>query len=207
LAKIDRVSAMPKTNDEFDLEPTRSVATVSKAQTMTPAVLSQIGDPWVRWSVALQIAFGLRMEEALKIHVWESDQGDRLVVTRGTKGGRDRIVPIRTPAQRDLLDQIKAFVPTKASSLIPAHLAYHTQRDRYVYHTRAVGLTKLHGLRHAYAATRFAEEAGYAAPLAGGLSRKTMTREERQQDTGARRTVSEELGHSRPRITATYIGT
>lgn len=48
-------------------------------------------------SLELQQAFGLRREEAMKIRPCIADRDDRLFLQASwTKGGRERIVPIRT---------------------------------------------------------------------------------------------------------------
>jgi hypothetical protein len=206
--KANRGHVLPPRNDFWDLEPRHTVATVSKAQVITEAQIAQIPDPWVQWSVRLQVAYGLRREEALKIRPWQADQGDHVALQASwCKGGRAREIPITKPEQRQLLDALKMWVPTKRSSLIPAHLTYIEQRRRYDRLTREVGLHHLHGARHAFAQSRLAEETGYDAPVAGGPSRRTMTREERARDTEARRVVSRELGHGRYQIIGNYCGT
>jgi hypothetical protein len=180
----------------------------SKAQILTEDQISQIMCPYVQWSVRLEQAFGLRRKEGLLIRIWDADEGDGLYLRpSATKGGRPRTIPIRMPEQRTLLDALKAWLPSKDSSLIPPHLNYIQQRRRYDRLTREAGLHNLHGLRHHYSQQRLAEETGYVAPVAGGPSRRSMTREQRARDTEARRRVSRELGHNRYQITATYIGT
>lgn len=64
----------------------------------------------------------------------------------------------------------------------------------------------MHGLRHAYAQTRFEELAGFACPAAGGPTRDRMTPAQREADEDARVLLSEELGHCRPQITNAYLG-
>ena len=51
----------------------------------------------------LQRAFGLRMREAALLKVHAADKGAYLAVNWGTKGGRDRVIPIETDYQRDVL--------------------------------------------------------------------------------------------------------
>jgi hypothetical protein len=52
------------------------VTNVSKAQMLSQVDLSRIGDPYVRMSLELQQAFGLRREEALKLRPHDADRGD-----------------------------------------------------------------------------------------------------------------------------------
>jgi site-specific recombinase XerC len=205
--KLGRPNIIPQSNAPFGLEPRRSVATVSKAQILPDGVLDEIADQYLRYSVQLQALFGLRREECLKIRVWQADQGSSLALQASwCKGGRYREVPIRTPEQRALLDTIKGWLPSHTTSMIPPHLNYIQQRQRYDQQTREAGLHNLHGLRHAYAQTRLEEEAGHPAPLAGGPHRKDMMSEQRKRDTQARLQVSKELGHSRLQIIGTYCG-
>lgn len=64
---------------------------------------------------------------------------------------------------------------------------------------RALHVTP-HGARHQYAAERYEELTGSAAPVAGGaLIDKTL-------DHDARLTVAEELGHGRKQISNSYLG-
>lgn len=205
---LERQGVIHKSNADYGLAPRQSVAQISKAKTLPDGILEQIRDPYVRFSVELQAQFGLRREEAILIRVWWADRGDHLFLKdTWCKGKRARAIPIETPQQRDLLERIKDFLPGKESALIPPHLKLHQQVNRYTYYTKDVDLTKLHGLRHGYVHMRLEEEAGHAAPVAGGPHRKDMTKEQRAQDTAARLTVSRELGHSRINIIGTYAGT
>jgi site-specific recombinase XerC len=78
----------------------RSHPTVSKAQRLTVSISRQVADPYIRVSLKLQAAYGLRRSEAMKIQPRWADRGDKLVLKGSwTKGGRPREVPIRTPYQ------------------------------------------------------------------------------------------------------------
>jgi integrase len=164
-----------------------------------------VRDRYVRMSLYLQRAFGLRREEALKVKPFQADRGDRLVLQGSwTKGGRPREIPIRTVAQRAILDQAKALA--KRGALIPADKSYVEQLHRYEHWTRKAGLSHLHGLRHAYAQDRFLELAGFPCPAAGGPSRVQLTPVQREADYDARVWISAELGHAREAITRMYLG-
>jgi integrase len=121
-----------------------------------------------------------------------------------TKGGRERTVPIRNDEQRRLLEEIRALA--KGGALIPPARNYVEQRSRYDRQVRTVGIKNPHGLRHAYAQRRYEELAGWKAPLAGGPATKSLTKDQRARDKGARQTISRELGHGREGISATYLG-
>jgi integrase len=156
-------------------------------------------------SLALQQAFGLRREEAIKFMPGYADQGDHLLLKASwTKGGKERTVPIRTTEQRELLD--RAHRLAGRGSLIPGNRNYVQQLRIYEGQTLRAGLSQLHGLRHAYAQQRYEELTGWKAPAAGGPLSKTLTPEQRDQDREARLTISKELGHEREQITAVYLG-
>ena len=165
----------------------------SKARALDPAKLAAIRDPHVRVSLELQRAFGLRREEALKLRPRQADQGDRLVLQGSwTKGGKPRTVPIRTAAQRAVLERATALAGT--GSLIPPTRRFIAQLRVYEYETGRVGLTNMHGLRHAYAQERYQELTGWAAPAVGGPTRAQLTPAQRERDLEARLVISRGTG-------------
>ena len=203
--KIGRPEVLADDNTAYGVPARRTVATASKARVLEADKLAAIRDPYVRMSLELQRAFGLRREESVKVKPRQADQGDRLVLQGSwTKGGRPREVPIRTAAQRDVLDRAKALA--RSGALIPPTRRYVEQRRVYERETARVGLSKMHGLRHAYAQERFAELAGFAAPAAGGPTRALLTPAQREIDDDVRLIITEELGHAREEITRMYLG-
>jgi integrase len=156
-------------------------------------------------SVQLQVAFGLRREEAIKFNPAYADRGDRLVLKPSwCKGGRAREIPIRTQAQRELLFECRALAGQ--GSLIPPERTYIEQRRVYERHVARAGLSKLHGLRHAYAQARYEELTGWPAPAAGGPMVRTLSVAQSARDREARLVISRELGHEREQVTAVYLG-
>ena len=109
-----------------------------------------------------------------------------------------------TDGQRAVLEQAKALAGT--GSLIPPHRRYIQQLRIYERQTANAGLSKMHGLRHAYAQRRYAELTGWPAPQAGGPSRTELTPVQQQVDRQARLVVSRELGHGRSQVTSVYLG-
>jgi integrase len=195
--------AVVKSNEEYGIENRSYAPTQNKAT--QEADFSNIQDPYLKLSLELQKAFGLRREECLKIIPALADQGDHLWLKGSwTKGNVERLVPIRTETQRELLNKAKAFV--KDGSLIPSDKKYIQQRNLYEKETRALGFKNLHGLRHAYAQMRYQELTGSIPPINGGKKRSTMNLKEKRLDLFARTKISHELGHSRSSITKTYIG-
>jgi integrase len=156
-------------------------------------------------SLILQREFGLRREEAIKIRPALADKGDVLWLKPSwTKGGRAREIPIRTESQKTVLANAKALAGNE--SLIPSDKNYKQPKNRYEGQCIRVGLSRMHGLRHAYAQRRFAELAGFKAPLAGGPNRSELSNDQRALDKKARAEISNELGHKREQITTVYLG-
>jgi len=80
------------------------------------------------------------------------------------------------------------------------------QLNRYQRQLRNAGMSRLHGLRHAYAQQRYLALTGWLAPVAGGPTSKQLTPEQRGPDYDARIIVSHELGHARVEIAVVYLG-
>jgi len=102
------------------------------------------------------------------------------------------------------LNRVRRFVGE--GSLIPANRNYRQQLRIYERHTVNAGLSKLHGLRHAYAQQRYQEMTGWPAPVAGGPRRNDLEPPQRAADDRARLIVSRELGHDRIGVVNVYLG-
>jgi site-specific recombinase XerD len=203
--KVDKRNVVARSNEHYGIPDRRFVTNESKAKTVTREQLEKVRDEYVRMSLELQQAFGLRREEAMKIRPCIADQGDHLFLQRSwTKGGRERIVPIRTVQQRALLDRVHRLAGR--ASLIPGNRNYVQQMRVYEGNTRRAGLHHMHGLRHAYAQRRYEELTGRACPAAGGPVARELTPEQRERDCAARLTISRELGHEREAVVGAYLG-
>jgi len=203
--KVDKRNVVARSNEHYGIPDRRFVTNESKAKTVTREQLEKVRDEHVRMSLELQQAFGLRREEAMKIRPCIADQGDHLFLQRSwTKGGRERIVPIRTEQQRELLD--RAHRLAGRASLIPGNRNYVQQMRVYEGNTRRAGLHHMHGLRHSYAQKRYEELTGRACPAAGGPVARELTPEQRERDCAARLTISRELGHEREAVVGAYLG-
>lgn len=203
--KANKHSVIAGSNAHYGIAERRFVCTESKARNISEAQLAKITDPYTRFSLRLQREFGLRREESIKFTASYADRGDHLNLKPSwTKGGKARQIPIRSEAQRQLLDEVAAFAGS--ASLIPADKQYIQQQRVYVRQVMNAGLDRMHGLRHQYAQRRFREIAGFACPVAGGPARQALTRAQRELDQEARRVISKELGHERPQIVSVYVG-
>lgn len=203
--KVNRRAVVASSNDFYGIPDRQFVSDQSKAKDLSREQLTKVKDEHVRMSLRLQEAFGLRREEALKLQPRWADRGEYLQLKASwTKGGRERTVPIRTVAQRSLLEEAQRLAGL--GSLIPRGRTYIEQLRIYERHTANAGLSKMHGLRHAYAQQRYLELTGCLCPHAGGPSKGALTSIQRQTDHQARLTISEELGQQREQISAVYLG-
>jgi site-specific recombinase XerC len=202
--KIGKEGLIPSSNDQLDI-PKRVFVTNENKATELQGKLEKVTDPYVRISAELQREFGLRREEATKFQPRYADRGDHLLLKGSwTKGGRERVIPIATPEQRAALD--KAHELAGERSLIPAGKTYIQQRHVYDRQCKVAGLKHMHGLRHAYAQSRYEALTGWKSPAAGGPSTQSLTAAQRLIDFEARQTISRELGHERVEITKVYLG-
>jgi site-specific recombinase XerC len=203
--KVNRQSAVARGNDYYGIASRQMVSVVSKAKYLSAAQLARITDPHVRLSLELQRAFGLRREEALKFRPSYADRGDHLLLKASwTKGGKARQIPIRTSAQRAVLDRVWQLAGS--GSLIPSQRSFIQQQRIYVRQIMNAGLSKMHGLRHAYAQNRYFELTGWKCPVAGGPKTHSLSPNDRRIDKKARLTITRELGHVREQIVSIYIG-
>ncbi|MBI2801223.1 MAG: integrase domain-containing protein [Gammaproteobacteria bacterium] len=155
----------------------------------------------------LQAAFGLRREESIKFQPDWADRGDRLVLKASwTKGGRLREIPIRTEAQRALVDKAKALAKTTAQGSLIARDTYIHQLQCFKYQCDKAGIHHVHGHRHRYAQHRYWELTGRMCPSAGGPTSRRLAGDAKAIDREARLTISGELGHAREQVTAVYLG-
>ncbi len=203
--KIGKPHIIPKSNDALGVERRQYITNEDKSRSLESHKLDQIKDIHIKTSLQLQQQFGLRREEALKFQPRYADKGHKIVLKDSwCKGKRAREIPITTKQQRQLLDQAKQLAPR--GSLIPAGRSYIQQLRLYERETRRVGLSKMHGLRHAYIHNRYHAITGWKAPAKGGPKRTELTPEQRQIDHAARLIIPHETGHNREEITAVYLG-
>lgn len=202
--KVGKAGILPADNTKMGIPDRRYVTNESKAKELGDR-LHMITDPYVRMSLRLQAAFGLRREESIKFQPRYADRGDHIAIKGSwAKGGRERTVPITTPEQRIVLDDAHRLAGL--GSLIPANKAYIQQRHVYDGQCKAAGLSNMHGLRHRYAQMRYEALTGWGSPSAGGPAAGQLAPTERNQDKYVRLMISQELGHDRRAIVAVYLG-
>jgi integrase len=164
-------------------------------------------DPYVAIQLKLQAAFGLRVEESFMLRPVEAVRDPRtLSVTRGTKGGRAREVPIEW--KLDVLVEAARLSNGLTGSTMPADRTKAQWRDHY-YHVLAmhgvsksdIGVTS-HGLRHQFLQQMYERITGVPAPVKQIAERPT--REAHQE---AMKRVVEAAGHSRATKANAYLST
>ncbi len=203
--KVNRQNVVARANEYYGIPDRKYLTNDSKAKQLASSDLDKVRDVHVRMSLELQQAFGLRREEAIKFQPSFADRGDHIVLKESwTKGGKARVIPVRTEGQRSVLDQARRLAGK--GSLIPSSRNYRQQLRIYEGHTLRAGLSSMHGLRHAYAQNRYEELTGWQSPAAGGPPSKFLDKGKRERDYQARLIISRELGHEREQITSVYLG-
>jgi hypothetical protein len=201
--KVRKSSVLPRDNAELGIEK-KSTWKGQKAHTTAPEVWAAL-DKRAQLAVRLQMAFGLRLEESLKLRPATADKGSALALQASwCKGGRARVIPITHPRQRRLLQELHAAVGN--GGLVPEGQSYISARKGLERTTWAAGIRNMHGHRHWYAQWRYKSLTDQDAPAAGGKTYEQLSKVERAADYRARLTISRELGHNRIEITDTYLG-
>jgi site-specific recombinase XerD len=203
--KVGKESLIARENDAYAIERRQFVTNRDKGKDLDPAQVDKVASPYVAMSLRLQEAFGLRREESIKIRPGWADEGNALRVKASwTKGGRERVIPLGTPAQRAVLNEAKKLA--KGGSLIPERSTYKAQLKAFRAECKRVGINSVHGLRHRYAQERYFQKTGWQCPARGGPTAKQLSPEQRSVDQRVRLEISAELGHGRAQITAVYLG-
>lgn len=149
--------------------------------------------------------FGLRTKEATLLDsrraLEEANSNGYVNVTRGTKGGRKRRVPISSPSQIQALE-FCTKIQGQRSLLIPSDSNWEKFRGNQIRQTREAlqkfGISRLHELRAAYACERYEQLSGEPAPVLGG--------KETSLGHMSRIKIALELGHGRIDVTNSYLG-
>ena len=170
------------------------------------AVRAEVGE---RAAAVVELAreLGLRSKEAslldARAALDEAKERGAITVDAGTKGGREREVPITSPAQVEAL-QRAATAQGADRSMIPADQSWSQWREGELREARELVQAAtgggLHDLRAAYACERYESLAGHAAPCTGAAI------QDKDRDAAARMAVAEELGHGRIDVVAEYVG-
>lgn len=204
--KVGKENVVARTNAAYGIRDRVYVTNISKAKELVMDQLQRIRTEAIRISLRLQVAFGLRCEESIKIVPSWADRGNALVLKDSwTKGGREREIPIRTAEQRQLVDDAKAAAKGK-SLVAPGYAKYVEYLKHFRYECERAGINAFHGHRHFYAQARYNELTGWECPARGGPTSKQLTAKQKAIDRVAREIISREMGHGREQVTAIYVG-
>jgi hypothetical protein len=149
---------------------------------------------------------GLRSKEASLLNAQaalrEASTRGAVTISDGTKGGRDREVPITSERQMSALSHA-ADIQGNARAVMPPNQNWKEWRENGLRDSRETlqhyGIDRLHDLRSAYACDRYQHLTGHAAPVLGGQAPRHLDRHAREQ-------IASELGHGRIAITNAYLG-
>lgn len=168
----------------------------------------------------LQRDFGLRFSESCKLDAKKALQQatdlNQITISRGTKGGRKRIVCVLHSHQIETLKNA-AQVQGRDRSMIPKELTYIIFK-RKCYRTLREHGVRFHGERHSYAQVRYRELTGVSCPIEASIEHgkphiqyisETLgigIKDAKSLDRHARLQIANELGHNRQKITNAYLG-
>ncbi len=139
----------------------------------------------------------------------ESKTKYQVDIVRGSKGGRsksiERLIPT-TPELNRFLENAIACIGNDRC-LVPSNMTYiefsNSISNKILPVLKKYGVEKLHDLRATYACRRYFELTGCVAPV---NAKPGCSQPDKELDHHARKLISEELGHFRPQILISYVG-
>lgn len=170
------------------------------------AVAQHIGD---RAAAVVELAreLGLRTKEASLLNAQkalaEAISKGQITVLDGSKGGRQRQVPITLPSQKEALARAAKAQGSGRSVMAEEHnwktwRSTELRRARNVVREQTGG--SLHDLRASYACERYEALVQHPAPCTGAPI------QDKQLDKQARLQIALELGHGRIEVVSEYVG-
>ena len=169
-----------------------------------------------RPAVVLEVArdLGVRAKEAVMMDyrtaLREAGKTGHVNITEGTKGGRgrdvDRFVPVSERAMQALQRGAALQAELGGRNLIAPGETWKSVTDSLRAEPvreimRDHGLTMYHDARAAYACDRYQQITGHPAPAVVG-----QREAEKPADRAARQVIGGELGHGRPDVLVSYVG-
>ena len=165
-------------------------------------------------------AFGLRKKEAIMFRPFhcivpfeatglppEKRKADRYIsILAGSKGGRQRYIPLDTPERVAAIERAQQTVTGKDSHMGQPGYSLKQAMRRFDYVMEKFGVTgkslgvTAHGLRHEALIGQFEASTGALAPVRGG------ERVPKAIGDPARKDVAELAGHARKRAANAYLG-
>ena len=163
-----------------------------------------------RQAAAVNLAqdLGLRSKEASLLNakhaLSQAVERGVITVTDGTKGGREREIPITSERQLETLREA-AQAQGEARAVMPPDQNWREWRETGLREARetvaeAAQARGIHDLRATYAAERYQAITGHPAPCNRGQIA------DRAADRAARMQIAKELGHGRIDVVSSYVG-
>jgi len=164
-------------------------------------------DPRLGTLLQLQRYFGLRAKESLELRPSRATAlgQDHLYITDGTKGGKHRMIPIRTELQREIIDRAKEIVGKQLNAQMRwPDKTWRQAQSHFYYLMGQLGATReeLGVTAHGFLQDEYAYYAGVAAPIKNPGTLPTNRLEHKK----AMLAVSLEAGHYRESATGMYCG-
>jgi site-specific recombinase XerD len=167
-------------------------------------------DPRVGLYLRLMYAFGLRLKEAICLKPLRdvTHDGQWLSARDGTKGGRQRMVEIKTDYEKETLQLAQQFTNKRSGTITPPGMELMKAYRQAQRHIRNAGISRdglgvtAHGLRHQYAQRKYEQITGRSSPIQGGDPKQI----DAETHTQACYEVMSLLGHSRTDVGGSYYG-
>lgn len=174
------------------------------------AKLAEVAEMDETIALVLEIswAFGLRVQEALKLRPGVSHRGEFVWILEGTKGDRPRVIPVENALQRSVLEKSKLMMDKKTGFLGKRGKTFKQKLRRFYTVMEACDITladagiTAHGLRHQYMHESFKLLLEIEPPVRGG----DISTVEKYRFHEASQQLMERAGHTRVSIGSSYYG-
>ncbi|MDR9827670.1 integrase domain-containing protein [Vibrio sp. FNV 38] len=172
----------------------------------------------------LQRTWGMRFREAALFNASKAlkqvNEHGQIEISRGTKGGQTRWVPLENPTQKKILEDVAHYQAAIGhDSLVPKETSFKAFQSMAWRETKAVAPQYLsHGERKTFATNYYERHVGAACPVRSGATHGaehyrylshtlSITIEEaKARDKAVRLQLSKILGHHRLSICNAYLG-
>ena len=233
LSHVNRALAQARGDEQCVVRATRDLGFVPKSgialvdgsvsEVLHQKVLRGVGEE-LKFIMQLQRLFGLRFREACLVdakNCIKSYKNNEIPsITRGTKGGQSRLLPIETREQyRLLLNVVDYQIENSTRTLIPDTFSFKAfQSYAWRESTSMDSAYRSHGERKHFACNFYFDRVGVRCPVQSGTSHgrehyqfiaeklSISEQQAKKLDRNVRLALSKRLGHHRIEITNAYLG-